>query len=194
MNIPVANPTNFQSYLNKQRKDKFILVFDLPKALKAIKSTTQRSNNKVIPDTMQFSVYGNVIPEISVPEKEVPYGGQVMKVTGFARPSLPKNTINFTVDNMFNNYWVIYKWLQLFNDEREGIYKSSAFKDSGQLKNYETTFSVYGLDEYNNRVVEFKFYHAFPVFLGGINYSDRESAEMESTFEFVYGQFETNLL
>ncbi len=194
MNIPIADPTNFQSYLNKQRKDKFVLVFDLPKALKDIKSTTQRSNNKVIPDTMQFSVYGNVIPEISIPEKEVPYGGQVMKVTSFTRPSFPKNTVNFTVDNMFNNYWVIYKWLQLFNDEREGVYMSTAFKDSGQLKNYETTISVYGLDEYNNRVVEFLFYHAFPVFLGGINYSDRESAEMESTFEFVYGQFETNLL
>lgn len=194
MNIPVANPANFQSYLNKQRKDKFILVFDIPKALKDIRSATQRSNNKIIPETMQFSVYGNVIPEISIPEKEVPFGGQVMKVTSFARPSFPKNTVNFTVDNMFNNYWVIYKWLQLFNDEREGMYKSSLPKDSGLLKNYETTISVYGLDEYNNRVIEFLFYHAFPVFLGGINYSDRESAEMESTFEFVYGQFETNLL
>lgn len=194
MNIPIANPANFQSYLNKQRNDKFILVFDIPAALKDIRSAIQRSNNKIIPETMQFSVYGNVIPEISIPEKEVPFGGQVMKVTSFARPSFPKNTVNFTVDNMFNNYWVIYKWLQLFNDERTGVYKSSSLKDVGQLKNYETTISVYGLDEYNNRVIEFLFYHAFPVFLGGINYSDRESAEMESTFEFVYGQFETNLL
>lgn len=194
MNIPVASPANFQSYLNKQRKDKFVMVFDIPKVLKEIKSTTQRANSKVIPDSMQFSVYGNVIPEISIPEKEVPYGGQVMKVTGFARPSLPKNTINFTVDNMFNNYWVIYKWLQIFNDEKTGVYNSKVFNDSGLLENYRTTIVVYGLDEYNNRVIEFKYYHCFPVFLGGINYSDRESGELESTFEFVYGQFETNLL
>lgn len=194
MNIPIANPENYQSFLNKQRKDKFILVFDIPKALKPIKSTTQRSNSKIIPDTLQFSVYGNVIPDISIPEKEVPFGGQVMKVTGYARPSYAKNTVNFTVDNMFNNYWVIYKWLQIFNDEKEGVYNSKRPLDDGGLSNYETTISVFGLDEYNNRVIEFLFYHAFPVFLGGINYSDRESGELESTFEFTYGQFETNLL
>lgn len=170
------------------------MVFDLPKSLKPIKSSITRSNGKVIPDSMQFSVYGNVIPEVSVPEKEVPYGGQVMKVTGFARPSYPKNTVNFTVDNMFNNYWVIYKWLQLFNDEKQGIYQSKSINDEATLKNYSTTITVYGLDEYNNRVIEFLYYNAFPVFLGGISYSDRESGELESTFEFAYGQFKTNLL
>lgn len=194
MNVPVADPANFQSYLNKQRKDKFILVFDIPKVLKAIKSTITRSNNKVIPDSMQFSVYGNIIPEISIPEKEVPYGGQVMKVTGFARPSFPKNTVNFTVDNMFNNYWVIYKWLQIFNDERQGVYSSKVVNDPATLDSYSTTMVVYGLDEYNNRVIEFQFFNAFPVYLGGIGYSDRESGELESTFEFSYGQFKTNLL
>ena len=87
MNIPIQPATYFQSYLNKSRKDKFIMVFALPEALKPIKSSTTRKNQSVIPDSMQFSVYGNVIPGISVPEKEVPYAGQVLKVTGFARPS-----------------------------------------------------------------------------------------------------------
>ena len=194
MNIPIANQQNFQSYLNKQRKDKFVMIFDIPKSLKPIKSDIQRANSKIIPDSMQFSVYGNVVPEISIPEKEVPYGGQIMKVSSFARPSFSKNTVNFTVDNMFNNYWVIYKWLQIFNDEREGVYRSSLFNDSGEVDNYSTTITVYGLDEYNNRVIEFLYFNAFPVFLGGINYSDREPTELESTFEFVFGQFKINLL
>jgi hypothetical protein len=143
---------------------------------------------------MQFSIYGNVVPDINVPEKEVPYGGQVMKVSSMTRPSFPKNTVNFTVDNMFNNYWVIYKWLQIFNDEREGGYNTNIPKDIGLLKNYETNISVYGLDEYNNRVIEFKYHHAFPVNLGGITYSDRDPNELESTFDFVYYQFESILL
>jgi hypothetical protein len=170
------------------------MVFALPDALKSIKSKVRRSNSTVIPDTMQFSIYGNVVPDINVPEKEVPYGGQVMKVSSMARPSFPKNTVNFTVDNMFNNYWVIYKWLQIFNDEREGGYNTNIPKDIGLLKNYETNISVYGLDEYNNRVIEFKYHHAFPVNLGGITYSDRDPNELESTFDFVYYQFESILL
>ncbi len=194
MNIPPQSSNVFQSYLNKQRKDKFVMVFQLPEALKEIKKKNTRTNNTIIPDTMQFSVYGNVVPDINVPEKEVPYAGQVLKVSSMARPSYPKNTINFTVDNMFNNYWVIYKWLQIFNDEREGGYKSPDDRDTGLLKNYETIMSVYGLDEYNNRVIEFKYYHAFPVNLGGIAYSDRDPTELESTFDFVYHQFEAILL
>lgn len=170
------------------------MVFQLPEALKEIKKKNTRSNNTIIPDTMQFSVYGNVVPDINIPEKEVPYAGQVMKISSMARASYPKNTINFTVDNMFNNYWVIYKWLQIFNDEREGGYNSPDDRDTGLLKNYETIMSVFGLDEYNNRVIEFKYYHAFPVNLGGIAYSDRDPTELESTFDFVYHQFEAILL
>jgi hypothetical protein len=189
MNISLSNNNNFQSYLNKQRKDKFVMVFSLPEALKPIKNTITRKNNTILPDTIQFSIYGLVIPDISIPEIEVPYGGQVMKVSSLTRPSYPNNSINFTIDNYFNNYWVIYKWLQLFNDERKGIQK-----DISTLKDYETTVTIYGLDEYNNRVIQFNFLHAFPVLLGGIKYSDRDASEMESTFEYTYGQLEVILL
>jgi hypothetical protein len=194
MNIPMTGNMQIQSMLNKQRKDKFVMVFSLPEALKIIKSDLSRSNIEVIPNTMQFSIYGTVIPDIQVPEKEVPYGGQVLKVSGMARPSYPNNKVNFTVDNMFNNYWVIYKWLEIFNHERQSIYKSQIPLDKGSLKNYETTITIYGLDEYNNRVIQFQFYHCFPVTLGGIGYSDRDSSEMESFFEFAYHQLEVSLL
>lgn len=183
-----------QSLLNKQRKDKFVMVFNIPEALKIIKSDISRANNKVIPNTVQFSIYGTVIPDISIPEKEVPYGGQVLKVSSMARPSYPNNVINFTIDNMFNNYWVIYKWLEILNQERESVYKSKIPLDKGSLKNYETTITVFGLDEYNNRTIQFNFYHCFPVKLGGIQYSDRDPGELESTFEFAYHQLEATLL
>jgi len=194
MYLNIANNNTAQSYFNKQRKDKFIMVFDLPAALKSNKNNVTRSNNRIIPDTLQFSVYGLIIPEFTVPEVEVPYGGQIMKVSSMARPSYPKNTISFTIDNMFNNYWVIYKWIQMFNNERLGIYKSDLPRDQATLKSYETTVTVYGLDEYNNRVIQFNFLHAFPTSLGGIKYSDRDGTEMESTFDYVYHQFEAVLL
>ncbi len=171
------------------------MVFTLPEVLKSLKvSNGARKNNGVIPDSVQFSIYGSVVPDVSVPEVEVPYGGQVMKVSSLARPSYPKNVINFTVDNQFNNYWVIYKWLQILHDENKAIYESKIPKDVGTLKNYETNISIFGLDEYNNRVIEFKYKHAFPVTLGGISYSDRDGNEMESTFEYAYHQFEAILL
>jgi hypothetical protein len=170
------------------------MVFSLPNILKDIKNKVERKNNAVLPDYMQFSIYGSVIPDVEVPGVEVPYGGQVLKVSSHTRPSFPTNTINFTVDNMFNNYWVIYKWLQLLHSEKEGLYKSKVPNDTGFLKNYETTVSIFGLDEYNNRVIEFKYHHAFPVKLGGINYSDRDPNEIESSFEYSYHQFEAILL
>lgn len=194
VNIPLHNTAIYQSYLNKQRKDKFVMIFNLPEVLKAIKNKVTRSNNTIIPDTMQFSIYGNIIPDIAVPEKEVPYSGQVLKVSSLARPSYTKNTVNFTVDNMFNNYWVIYKWLQVFNDEKRSVYDSEVINDKGTLGHYQTNISVYGLDEYNNRVIEFKYYHAFPINLGGITYSDRDGGELESSFDFTYHQFEAILL
>jgi len=194
MNLNIANNLNYQSYLNKQRKDKFVMVFDLPAALKNNKNNITRSNKRIIPDSLQFSVYGLIIPEFTVPEIEVPYSGQTLKISSMARPSYPKNTINFTIDNMFNNYWVIYKWIQMFNNERLGLYKSDLAKDPATLKSYETTVTIYGLDEYNNRVIQFNFLHAFPTTLGGIKYSDRDGSEMESTFDYVYHQFEAVLL
>lgn len=194
MYLNIANNSTYQSLLNKQRKDKFIMVFDLPEALKNSKSNITRNVNRVIPNTLQFSVYGVVIPDFGVPEVEVPYGGQVMKVSSMARKSYANNTINFTIDNMFNNYWAIYKWLQIFNNERTGMYKSDLPTDKATLRSYETTLTIYGLDEYNNRVIQFNFYHAFPVLLGGIKYSDRDNTEMESSFEYTYHQFEAILL
>ena len=64
--------TNYtQSPFNKERKDKFVLVIPTPKFLKDDVSKTVRSNDLVNPDKVQFSIYGSVIPEVSVPEVEV---------------------------------------------------------------------------------------------------------------------------
>jgi len=187
-----------QSPFNLSRKDKFLLVLDVPQALKKITSKFVRNNINILPDTMQFSVAGTVIPEISVPAVQNRYAGQTQTVTSHARDPYPPVTVEFIVDNRFNNYWVIYTWLNLLNDDKLNTYDStdltyptqtvaeSAAK--GQYSQYKTTISVYGLDEYNKRVIEFKYIDAFPTNLGGISYNYKDGGEIESTMTISYSQ------
>jgi hypothetical protein len=194
-NISIATPGFYQSALNRQRKDKFVMVFTLPDILKDQKSNTARSNNRVIPNSVQFSIYGLVVPQIAVPQKEASYAGQTLKVTSYTRPSFQPLKVDFMVDNMFNNYWVINKWLNSLNDARTGLYTPNINTEKNtHLDKYQTTITVFGLDEYNNRVIQFNYYNAFPISLGGINYSDRDPSEMSSSFEYSFYQFESILL
>jgi hypothetical protein len=170
------------------------MIFNVPEILKEQKSNSTRSNSRIIPNSLQFSIYGAVVPDIKVPHKDVPYAGQVLKVSSFTRPTFPPMTVNFMVDNMFNNYWVIYKWLNLLNDAKKSLYMSGIKEDEGYLDKYSTSISVFGLDEYNNRVIEFKYSNAFPTSLGGIKYNDRDPKEIESSFEYAFFQFEPILL
>ena len=189
----MSNLSIFQSPFNKQRKDKFIMVFELPKILKPQKSTLERGNRRVIPDSVQCSIYGTVIPSLNIPSANVPYGGQVPKVSTYTRPSFENMTVNFTIDNLFNNYWNIYRWLNSFNDGKKGLY-NAPIPSNGFMPDYQTTISIYGKDEFNKNVIKFNFYHCFPVSIGGIGYSDRDAGEMESSFQYAYHQFEAELL
>lgn len=189
----MSNLSIFQSPFNKQRRDKFIMVFELPKILKSQKSVLERKNTRVIPDAVQCSIYGTIIPSLNIPAVNTPYGGQTAKVTSYVRPSFENMTVNFTIDNLFNNYWNIYRWLNSFNDAKTGLFNAPILSE-GFMPDYQTTITVYGKDEYNKNVIQFDFYHCFPVSLGGIGYSDRESGEMESSFQYAYHQFEAKLL
>lgn len=192
--LSIAQPSMVQSPLNRQRKDKFFMVFSLPKILQSYKSNATRSNDRVIPNSLQFSIYALVVPEIKVPQKELAYGGQTLKISSLARPTFQPLNVNFMIDNQFNNYWVIYKWLNLLNDAKTSLYSSPVERDTGFLDEYSTTITVYGLDEYNNRNIQFNYYNAFPTTLGGIKYSDRDPSELESNFEYSFFQFEPILL
>ena len=57
-----------------------------------------------------------------------------------------------------------------------------------------TNITIYGLDEYNNKTIKFDYIRAFPVALQGIEYNDRDSGEMECSFNFAYHQLKITLL
>jgi|TARA_R110000803_G_C11843179_1_gene304869 hypothetical protein len=187
---------NNQSILNKSRLDKFILVFSVPPALREVnvRENSSRNSNNVIEDKLQLSVYGAVVPELTVPSIAIPYAGSNLYQSAHAREPYPPVTVNFTTDNEFNNYWVIYKWLNLMHDQKTGVYDETDLDSENEFNNYQTDMTLYGLDEYENRRIEFTYTKAFPVTLGNLEYNYRTSDEIESSFTFVYSQLHTKLL
>ena len=187
---------NNQSILNKSRLDKFLLVFSIPPALREVnvRENTARNSTNVIEDKLQLSVYGAVVPELTVPSIQIPYAGSNLYQSAHAREPYPPVTVNFTADNEFNNYWVIYKWLNLMHDQKTGVYDETDLDPDNEFNNYQTDMTLYGLDEYENKRIEFTYTKAFSVTLGNLEYNYRTSDEIESSFTFVYSQLHTKLL
>ena len=202
----MANSKQYnQSPFNKLRKDRFLLVLNLPDPLKKINSKFTRDEDSINLNTMQFSVYGATIPEIVIPQVDILYGGQTYAQSSFHRPLWEPVTVSFTVDNRMNNYWVISSWLNILNDAETGIYDPKNLANRpAELKNikpsiesiaeYSTDISLFLLDEYDKRVVEFVFKKAFPTSLGGMNLNYRTSDEIETSFTFAYSQFIVKLV
>lgn len=186
-----------QSVLNKAKKDKFLLVFQLPNALleSNARENPDRLDEKIVHDSLQFSIFGTVVPTVQVNTIEQQYSGQVFKFSGFHRPQYSNVQINFVIDNQFNNYWVIYKWINLMNHNREAFFnKDQDLSIRSPFQDYSTNFTVYGLDEYDNRKIQFDYIGVVPVSLGAINYNYQDPTQIDSTFEFSFSQLNTKLL
>jgi hypothetical protein len=190
----MATKSNNQSFLNKSRLDKFLMVFQIPQALKKIDSKTERRTFNLNEDAFQFSVYGSVVPEITVPSIQIGYAGSNLYNSSHAKEPYPPVTVNFTVDNEFNNYWTIYKWLDLMHDEKEGLYDVDGLSIDERFASYQTDMTLYGLDEYDNKRIEFTYTKAFPINVGAMNYNYRDSSEIESSMTFVYSQIHSKLI
>lgn len=190
-----------QSVLNKNRKDKFLLVLNIPDILKKSNKAdpVDRATEYLNQDMLQYSVYGTIVPKISIPDISVPFGAQVPRVTSYTRPAWEPITVNFTIDNGFNNWWVLWYWLDLINNETQGFYNANGLvmpesAIANKTTTYQTTITVYGLDEYNNKKIQWDYLHAFITELGGIGYNYRDPDQIESSFTFCFGQLKSKLL
>ncbi len=186
-----------QSILNKARADKFKLVFDLPPILKPIAKKYNRNDKTIIPDSVQFSVFGTVVPEITVKGIETRFAGSTLYVSSFSKDSYPPVNIKFVVDSMYNNYHTIYRWLNLLHDEKTGIYNQQGLvAEDANFNDYQTDLTVYGLDEYGKKRISFTYTKAFPTTLDGITYNQQsdQGEEIQSGFTFLYSQMHLNLL
>lgn len=191
-----------QSILNKARKDKFILVVTVPKALVGVNESENRGrkDTSIISNSLQFSIRGFVVPSISVDQAETEFAGQTVKFSAHHRPRYDNVSVKFTIDNEFNNYWVMYKWVNIINDNREAFFWGSNpdfLKDNTTASiydQYSTIFTVYGLDEYNKKRIQWDFHGVIPVSLGQVEYDYTDAGEAESSLEFAFSQLDAKLL
>ena len=52
------------------------------------------------------------------------------------------------------------------------------------LDDYQANFTIFGLNEYNKKTVEFTYTRAFPISLAEISYNYRDPGEIECEFSF----------
>jgi hypothetical protein len=191
-----------QAILNKSRSDKFLMVLDLPTELK--KKFDHILESKYSADSIQFTTYGSPVPSVNVPSIDIPYDGQVYKTSSMSRPAYQPLNIKFFVDNGYKNYWILWQWLNLFNDAENStssIGIKEIYKDLNidpklkiSMTDLVSKFSIFALDEYNNKIISFDYTHAFPVFLGEINYSHQDPSEITCNVGFSFNQLRVKLL
>jgi hypothetical protein len=186
-----------QTPLNRSRSDKFLLVLELPVALKRLYDPSMNDNFRIQP--IQYAIYGSPVPSINVPAIDVSFGGQVYKTSSFSRPAYDPLQIKFLVDNGYKNYWTLWNWLNLLNDYKKSTSNAvTTLEDrktlGHKMSEYTSNFTIYGLDEFNNKIISFNYSHAFPTSLSEISYSNQESNEINSSVTFVFDQLQVDLL
>jgi|TARA_R110002020_G_scaffold260513_1_gene474749 hypothetical protein len=197
----MATNTYQQSMLNKSRADKFLLVFDIPPILKTFNSNwvEEPDNQSIISDTVQFSIFGTTVPEITVAAVDNRYAGSTYYVSSHSKNPYPPVSVKFNVDNEYKNYWVMYQWLNLLHNEKSGIYNAREIDALGggvslPLDQYQTNLTVYGKDEFNNNRIKFTYTKAFPTTIETIEYNYQAANEISSGFTFVYSQLHTEVI
>jgi len=190
----MARNSTQQSILNKSRADKFLLVFDVPPILKEFSKKFNQSNKTIIPDSVQFSIFGTAVPEITVPAVENRYAGNTLYVSSHSKNSYPPVSVKFKIDNEYKNYWVIYNWLNLLHDQREGRYNAREIRVDEYFDDYQTNLTIFGKDEFNNSRIKFTYTKAFPTTVNNIDYDYQNPEELLSGFTFVYSQLHTEVM
>ena len=190
----MASNTMQQSILNKSRADKFLLIFDVPPILKQFSKKSNHDNKSIVPESVQFSIYGSAVPEITVPAIENRYAGNTLYLSSHSKNSYPPVSVKFKIDNEYKNYWAIYNWLNLLHDQREGRYNAREINVDKNFADYQTNLTIKGKDEFNNDRIKFTYTKAFPTSVDSIDYDYQNTDEIVSGFTFVYSQLHTELV
>ena len=192
----MAKNTYQQSMLNKSRADKFLLVFDTPPILRDSNIAWLRDHDDTTSssDTVQFSIFGTTVPEITVPAVDARFSGSTYYISSHNKNAFPPVNVKFNVDNQYRNYWVIYQWINLLHDQVEGHYDANDRGKTLPITDYQTDLTVYGKDEFNNNRIKFTYTKAFPTTVNTIEYNYQTSDEIISGFTFVYSQLHTEVI
>lgn len=187
-----------QAPLNKNRQDKFILILNLPEGIKKIRDNVTRNTNRLDDESFEVSIAGTVTPSVAIPEQTINYGSQSIKISSHARSPYGSLNISFKIDNEYNNYWAIFKWLDIINDVQTGNVNEDEvikYPHYGQLLPiYSSNLTVYGLDEYEKRKIQWDYIGAFPTSLSEIQWDYTSGSEIAASATFEFTRLDVKLI
>lgn len=158
--------------LNKTSPANYQLVFSkLP-----FEDKLEDSNN------LTLNIYNTIVPSLTLEMVEQSWMGATRKIITGGLTFEPW-FVHFLVDSDFTNWYMLYNWINQIHNNKDRFLKSS--------KEYCVDLSLYVTDNNNNHILNIKIINAFINFLGEINLSTREGAEvLESTTNIMYDRFE----
>lgn len=139
-------------------------------------------------DSIDFSLTGVNIPQITTKSQNLRYAGSSINISSHVRDPYDPVTIKFKIDNEFTNYLTIYEWLNFIYNGRVGYFDANGITKDHSIASYQTNMSVIALDTYKNPIVQWIFTHAFPTTLSSIDYNYQTSEELECTATFLFAQ------
>jgi hypothetical protein len=184
-----------QAVLNRARKDKFLFVLDVPNALKKMEDSVLQTSYSA--DPIEFTIVGSPVPKISIPPKEVPFGGQVYHASSMSRPTYGPFNVKFLLDNGYQNYWILWNWLNLFNENTSSTSQLTQINKgfvSNPMSDYTSNFTIYTLDEFNNKLMSFTYTQAFIIGLSEFDFSYQEPGEISCSAAFSFNQLQVQLI
>lgn len=184
------NIQSMQSPLNRTFIDKFLFIFELPEALKELRSVDakMKSDMGVNKKSIQWSLIKADVPNINIKANAIPYGGGNLYVSSHTKSAYDPFKITFKIDSNYFNYFTIYEWINFIYGESQGHFDEEDLTDSTSFESYTCPVSIIGLDEYNNPVIQWIFTYAFPTDLSAVSLDYTNSDEIECTATFVFSQ------
>lgn len=179
-----------ESPLNKTFADKYFFIFELPEALKNLKTDKAIIKNGlgVNKKALQWSIIKAEVPSVNIKAGEINYAGGTLRYSTHTKSAYDPFKLTFKVDSNYLNYFTIYEWINFIYGEKEGHFDEEDLTNSKSFTSYAIPVSIVGLDEYNNPVIQWIFTYAFPTDLSSISLDYTSTDEIEFTVTFVFSQ------
>jgi len=145
-------------------------------------------------DDLSLNLTTFAIPSIDINSIEVPFKGIPIELPGTIVQTGGKELLfDYIIDSEWKNYKALYSWvdhLARLTKIVQGDY-SSKFDDDDIYKNFSIPVTMHLLDEYKNRVLEFKYYNCWIKGFSelSMSYID-EPDELSHNFTIAYSDFE----
>lgn len=160
---------------------------ELPGVLRKI-TNDSRLNIK----SLQLTLKNAILPAVAIPNVEMGFQGQTYNVSSLSRPNYSPLEVSFMVDNAFNNYYTIWKWLDILNTSDTSIYggspDSERYKELEATLEYQSNLQLQLLDEYNNKIASFLYTDAFPTTLGAIPLDYQTPGQISTSCSFQFNK------